>query len=164
MIRWNNDQYRHAHSVASAILRMIGYEQITTEDVADLLGVSPESISDILTEDPPALSASQLRALFVKFNLSPLYVLTEEGETHFKVDNPTGRMLEALNKKIEARLIESIPSYFRQLGIGDEREYMKLCLGHMAIDAKRMLRLCTLHDVNPAYIYAPVDDSPVFVD
>ena len=122
MIRWNNDQERIAHTVATAILRMIAYDQIKTKAVAALLDVSEEKVSHILTDIPPALSSKKLRDLFRSFNLSPLFLLTEQGETHFENKTPAGRMLEALNVVIANGQIESIPQYFRWLGISNERE------------------------------------------
>lgn len=163
MIRWNNDQYRLAHTVATAIIRMISMDEVTTEAVADIREVSAEDITAILLEDPPGLSPHHLRACFIALDLSPLFVLTEEGETHFKTDSPTGRILEALNTIIADGKIESLPKYFRLLGITDERDYMKLCMGHSGLDAKAMLRICQEYNINPAYVWAPQPESPVFV-
>ena len=163
MIRWMNESHTLAQNIASALCRMISEERVELSAISDILGFTEEKTSDILTENPTSLSPAYCVELMKALNLSPLYVLTEMGEPYFETDTNTGRVLEALNTVITHNGIGSLAEYYRLLDVPDSGYYIRMLQGRLHLGTKVILNLCSVFNINPAYIYAPIPGSPVFV-
>jgi len=169
-----NEQTSLAHATAAALVRMISEGKTTAKAVGKSIGQSEEKISHILTDDQEALSPAYLVQLFRDFDLSPVFLLTQQGEpsvTSERDDDDeqndqhhhTSRVLKALNYVISQNGISSLPEYYRLLSISSIQEYVRLCQGRETLPQKSILDLAQVYKINPVYIYNPIPHTPMFL-
>lgn len=163
MILWNHDYYRVHSNISSALCKAVIDQILTVSQVARVAGMSEQMAQQKLFNVDHDIDTEVLIKLFKELHISPVWVLSEIGDPIIRSQSPSGKIIKALNHVISLNGIKSFPEYYRILGISSLQEYMKLLDGAMELDMHVITRLCREFRINPAAIFSPAEQTPLFV-
>lgn len=163
MNQWKFDSYAAEQNLFSAIAKAIQDQTLTLKQAARSIDIPEQILDRMIVHQEGSLSIHQRMDLFIKLGISPLWMLTEQGEPIITADNPTGRALKILNKVICQQDFESFFEYKSLLQFDEISEFGKLLDGSTQLTDSVIVDIITVHNINPAAIYAPQKQTPEFV-
>ena len=165
MNQWNFNDPAIQANLFSAIAKAIQDQTLTLKQAAKAVNLDEEFLDQVIIypERGFHLTTQQRMDMFIDLGISPLWILTEEGEPIITADNATGRALKILNKVICQGDFESFYEYKCLLQIDELSEFRNLLDGSTQLTDSVIVDIITVHNVNPAAIYAPQKQTPEFV-
>lgn len=164
MIDWIKGRSHAQAKISAAIVRMISKDEIKLEQVAKLTGRTEENITSILMDNTEELEPATLVKLFKELNISPAFMVLEEGLPAFQTETCTGRLLKALNDLIAKNAITTYAEYLAFLNINSTLELTRLIQGAFELDWQDIHNLIKVFKINPAWLYSPNRHSPMYVN